>query len=92
MSNVETVLECESLAYWSHIHAPLDNAAVYEQLVGGLMQAKADYRAALVVHDRARAGRVLVEIADLTALCAAAAEGLAEQRRRTIASGRVWPW
>ena len=89
--SVEAQCEADTLEEWFHNSDPLANGELYEQLVGGLYRAKGDHLAALAAHDHARAARVLEEVRDLTALCAAAAEGLSLQRRRFLASDRPWP-
>lgn len=84
-------MECESLAEWPHFYSPLDCASVAEELAGGLAEAKRAYLAARFVHDHAAAESALGEVRDLTALCAALAAGVAEQRRRFLDSDRPWP-
>ena len=91
MSSTEAIAEAWGLTYWFHVSTPLDNWSVYEVLTDGFLQAKRDYRDALAAHDRARADRLLLEVQDLGELCAPAAEGLALQRPRFMASDRPWP-
>lgn len=79
------------LAEWAHVLGPLDLWGVYETLTDGLVQAKRAYREARSRHDDAAAARQLAEIADLNALCAVAAEGVALMRLRYFASGSPWP-
>lgn len=87
----ETARATDRLSYWCHIFGPLDMWSVYEVLTDGLIQAKRDYRDALVRHDDGQAARQLAEVRDLTALCAAAAEGIALTRLRYLDSDRPWP-
>ena len=91
MISVEAQCEAATLEDWMHNGDPLTNWWVYEQLVAGLLRVKADYRDALMVHDRALASRLLDEVRDLTALCAAAADGLSRQRRCFMVGHHVWP-
>lgn len=91
MMSVEVQCEAASIGYWFHISSPLDNWGVYETLVGGLAEAKREYHAALAAHDRARAGCLLLEVADLTALCAAAADALDSQRWLWMRADKLWP-
>lgn len=91
MSSVEAQIEADQIGIDFHMCSPLDNWSVYEVITGGLLAAKAEYRDALARHDHAAAGRALLEVADLTALCAAAADGLARQRGLVLRSDRPWP-
>lgn len=84
-------LESSTLDYWFHVSSPLDCWSVYETLTDGLAAAKRERREALARHDHAQAARLLVEVTDLTALCAAAAEGLALMRLRFFRAGQTWP-
>lgn len=83
--------EADTIGYWCHIHSPLDCWSMYETLTDGLIAAKRERREALAAHDHDRADRALQEIGDLTALCAAAAEGLVLMRLRYFAAGHQWP-
>ena len=83
--------EAYSVSYWCHVLSPLDAWGVYQTLTDGLIAAKQERRAALVVHDHDRADRALQEVRDLTELCAAAAEGLALMRLRFFHAGHRWP-
>jgi len=89
--SVEAAIEAAEVGYWFHLTDPLGNWSVYEVLTDGLLAAKADYRDALARHDHAAADRLMLEITDLTALAAAAADGLADQRQRFMHSGMPWP-
>ena len=91
MTSVEAAIEADSIEMWFHCSDPLGNAAVYGTLTGGLLAAKAGYRDARARHDHDAAARWLLEVVDLTALAAAAADGLAAQRARFLASGDLWP-
>lgn len=91
MVSVEAQLEAETIAYWFHVNAPLDNWQVYVRLTDGLLGAKRAYRDALARHDWNEVAKALDDMTDLTALCAAAADGLALQRGRFMAGGYAWP-
>jgi hypothetical protein len=82
----------QSARHWSRpVRSPADNARIYETLIEGLHVAKADHLAALAAHDHTRAGSVMVEIRDLTEICAAMAEGLDAQRRIWMGTDKPWP-
>ena len=91
MISVEAAIEADQIGLDFHLTDPLGNWSVYEVLTDGLLAARADYRDALACHDHGRADRAMLEITDLTALCAAAAEALALQRARFFRSDRPWP-
>ncbi len=91
VGTVEAQIEAAEVGYWFHITDPLGNWSVHELLVDGLQAVKADHREAVRRHDHALAGKLMVEITDLTALCAASADGLASQRSRFLHSDRPWP-
>jgi hypothetical protein len=91
MASVEALIEAEEISYRCHIDGPLDNWSLYEVLTDGLIAAKAEHRAALARHDHALADKLMLEIIDLTMLAAAAADGLALQRARWLASDAPWP-
>ena len=91
MTRVEVLLEAEHLGYWSHIFAPLDMASVYQALAEALAAEKAAWTAARAAGDDAAAARSLAEVRDLTALVGAAADGIADARRRWLSTDRPWP-
>jgi hypothetical protein len=92
MVSVEAQIEAAELGYWSHISDPLTNWATYELLTDGLLAVKRERLAALARHDHGQADRLTLEANDLTALCAAAADGLALQRWRWLCSDPPQPW
>lgn len=91
MTSVEAAIEADQITLDFHLCSPLDNWSVYTTISDGLLAAKAERRDALARHDHAAAARLLLEIIDLTALCAAAAEGLARQRALVLARAEPWP-
>ena len=91
MTSVGAQIEADEIGYWFHITDPLGNWSVYEVLTDGLITVKRERHEALARHDHVRADQLLAEIVDLTALCAACAEGIARQRARFLNSDRPWP-
>jgi hypothetical protein len=88
----------DTIDYWCHVFAPLDLAGDYETILGGLAAVKAEYRAALIAHDHAKAAGLLQEITDLTHLAGRVRRwprGLAAAvpaRRQAVAAGDdSWP-
>jgi hypothetical protein len=91
MISVEAQIEADQLGFWLRRLPPLDCWGIYETLTDGLIQAKADRRGALAAGDRTRAGRQMLEIAELTALAAVAAEEIVRQREWCLDTGQLWP-
>ena len=91
MTSTGAQIEADELSYWFHLLSPLDCQGIYDTFIEGLAEAKAAYREAAAMHDHGRAARLLLEIVDSTALCAAAADGLALQRARWLLAGKSWP-
>jgi hypothetical protein len=83
--------EADTIGYWCHVGSPLDCWSMYETLTDGLIAAKRERRDALAAHNHGCADRALQEVRDLTMLCAAAAEGLAQMRQRYFKAGHQWP-
>lgn len=91
MVSVAARLEADTIEAWFHVSAPLDNWQVYQWLTDGLQAVKAEYRDALARHDWNQAAKALDDLADMTELCAAAADQLALQRARFMATDHPWP-
>lgn len=86
--SIEAQIEADQLALEFHLSSPVDNEAMAAMLAAGLVDAKAAWRAARVVHDLAAEQKAAEEWADLILLLGAAADGLRAQRQSIIGYGQ----
>lgn len=85
--SVEALIEADDVALRFHLNAPEVNRLEFEGLVDELVKVKQAWRQARFDHDAKSEARAAEDWLDVITILAAAADGLAAQRRTSVTYG-----